>query len=242
MLPFLMRKKSLMIKKRVLLDQIAGGWALLRAGIGFQSKKAVGVKVARAKPNPPRGKGGVMALAKHRGVSGRAVHKALDERRISPPDPKNGWFSFARAMREWDKNTHEYVSAVSPGGPVSNTADAPAKARRNGHKGQNGQSGRNGYSDHLSDSARYTSARATNEENKAALSSLEVEKSAASLVLVADMKKAAFEMARRTRDRILALPDRLSARLAAISDATEVHDLLSDELESALRLLGEGRA
>ena len=93
----------------------------------------------------------------------------------------------------------------------------------------------------LSTAQRYQLARAQNEENKAQLSSLELEARAGSLASVDHMKKAAFECARRVRDRLLALPDRLAARLAATDDPAAVHELLTSELEGALQSIGQER-
>ena len=55
------------------------------------------------------------------------------------------------------------------------------------------------------------------------------------------MHRAVMETYRRVRERMLSIPDRLSPRLAATSNADEVYDLLTGELESALQLAGEGK-
>ena len=93
----------------------------------------------------------------------------------------------------------------------------------------------------LSPAERYQKARAAHEENRAALSTLEVQKQAGILVDAESMHRAVMETYRRVRERMLSIPDRLSPRLAATSNADEVYDLLTGELESALQLAGEGK-
>lgn len=48
------------------------------------------------------------------------------------------------------------------------------------------------------------------------------------------VESAWFEKGRMIRDRMLSIPDRLSALLASISDAARVHELLDSEMRKAL--------
>jgi transcriptional regulator with XRE-family HTH domain len=52
-------------------------------------------------------------------------------------------------------------------------------------------------------------------------------------------RREAFESARSIRDAVLAVPDRLSAELAAESDAGRVHSRLREELRAALEMVAE---
>ncbi len=55
----------------------------------------------------------------------------------------------------------------------------------------------------------------------------------------AQVERDQFEVARVVRDRMEAVPDRISAQLAAESDAAAVHRILSDEIRVALLALAE---
>ena len=185
----------------------------------------------RPKPNPPPGEGGIAALAKHRGVARSAARRALDSKRISPPNPKTGWFTFSKAMREWDRNTQVQAK---------NALRAKAPLGSNGHQGNGADPLRKervkASHQQVSDSVIYSHARAVNESNKAALSTMDVEQKSDSLVSAESVKRSVMETYRRVRERLLALPDRLAARMAAITESDEVHELLTSELESALLL------
>jgi hypothetical protein len=76
----------------------------------------------------------------------------------------------------------------------------------------------------------YAQARAARETFEAKLAKAKYEQMMEQLVNADEVKVAAFNRARRTRDLLLALPDRLSAVLAAESDADEVHRLLTEEV------------
>ena len=198
----------------------------------------VRTQVSRPKPNPPRGKGGIRAYARYRGVSEAAVRKALAAKRISPPNPKTGWLTFSKADREWERNTQAKPQAITlnkTGALGGTRVDDPGS----GLQGKTGQL--NGDAQRLSDAARYARARATVEENRAIMSSLEVAQRSGSLVSAEHVKRATFETYRRVRDRLLALPDRLAARLAATDDPAAVHELLTSELESTLQSVGQDR-
>ena len=57
------------------------------------------------------------------------------------------------------------------------------------------------------------------------------------LVLASAVQRAAQGAARRTRDAILAVPDRIAALLAAETDAARVYAILHAELAGILRAL-----
>ncbi|MBF0293870.1 MAG: hypothetical protein HQL96_01665 [Magnetococcales bacterium] len=66
---------------------------------------------------------------------------------------------------------------------------------------------------------------------------LELGRLKGSLLDAEDVKREVFEMARRTRDRILGIPYRVAASLAAETDAKAIERLLDDELRTALEEL-----
>jgi hypothetical protein len=80
-------------------------------------------------------------------------------------------------------------------------------------------------------------SRARREHYLAEKARLEVSQQRGELVSAADVKAAAFKKGRTVRDSIMAIPDRLAAQLAGITDPRQVHTLLSEELRVALRSL-----
>jgi hypothetical protein len=86
----------------------------------------------------------------------------------------------------------------------------------------------------------YSQARTLNEQYKAAIKKLEYEEKTGKLINAEVVKAAAFDCARRTRDAILNVPDRVSALLAAESREGAVRSLLTAELRSALEELSQG--
>jgi hypothetical protein len=191
------------------------------------------------------------AYAKHRGVSHTAVQKAVRYGRITTIDGK---LDPDVADREWREN----VDLTKPRNSVSGTPklvrapdapsaamliDAPAAAvplQRDVRVGAaavgvaetidetpDGSS----FAPPPTSSARgYAQARAARETYEAKLAKAKYEQLMEQLVGADEVKVAAFNRARRTRDLLLALPDRLSAVLAAESDADEIHRILSEEI------------
>ena len=60
------------------------------------------------------------------------------------------------------------------------------------------------------------------------------------LLPVEAVKKAAFDLGRALRDRMMGIPDRISGQLAVTSDANEVFRVLDEEIRLALRCLANG--
>lgn len=76
---------------------------------------------------------------------------------------------------------------------------------------------------------------------KARLAELELAEKAGALVLRAEVEAAVFGLARQAMDALDAIPDRLSAQLAAVTDAAAVHQLLSAELRNVMRDLAAAK-
>lgn len=83
-------------------------------------------------------------------------------------------------------------------------------------------------------------ARAVEIGYRARLAKLEYEKAVGALTRVDQVKREAFERARLLRDRILAVPGRLAADLAAETDARKLEKVLLEELRAALEEVGSG--
>ena len=72
---------------------------------------------------------------------------------------------------------------------------------------------------------------------QAELSRLETLKLRGELLVADDVKRAAFEQGRMIRDNLLALPHQLAPQIAAMTDAREIHLLLTAEFSKALQML-----
>jgi hypothetical protein len=160
-----------------------------------------------------------------RGVSGEAVRKAIasgrlvksvvhDEKGRPKIDP-------AIAATEWAQSTHPTHGgkrAEAPAPEIEAPSTPPADDR-----GAGGGA-----------AATFAQSRAIKEAYLARLAKLEYEEKSAVLVKADAVKKEAFRVARMVRDGLLNIPDRVSAELAADSDAFTIHRKLTLEIRKAL--------
>ena len=166
--------------------------------------------------------------AKHRGVSPPAVLKAIRSGRISQePD---GTIDPVKADSAWDRNTNpaqqrkpktaqptppaQAVTPTSPAQAVTPMAKPPS-------------------------APNYQASRAVKETYSARLAKLEYEKRSEKLISRDEVKIEAFNLGRRVRDRLMNIPHRMGAVLAAETDAAHIEHLIEDELRIALEELPE---
>jgi len=83
----------------------------------------------------------------------------------------------------------------------------------------------------------FNEARARLTDNKAKLTALQLEKESGKTIDAIEVEASAFTVARITRDAILAIPDRISAQLAAEDDINKIREMLLAELREALEEL-----
>jgi len=69
---------------------------------------------------------------------------------------------------------------------------------------------------------------------KAKLAQLEYEEKTAKLIDIDKVKKEAFRLARITRDAMIAIPDRIAAEIAGMTDPFAIHRKLTDEIRNAI--------
>ncbi|MBI4910969.1 MAG: hypothetical protein HY820_45585 [Acidobacteria bacterium] len=154
------------------------------------------------------------AYAKHRGVSLAAVQKAIKAGRIRTT--ADGKIDAAQADADWERNTgprrHPGKAASSPALPKS----APPAAEP------------------MPGGLDYARARAVRENYMARLAKIDFEERSGKLVSRDEVQVAAFNKFRTFRDGMLNIPDRVSAMLAAESDASRVHGSLTTEIRKAL--------
>jgi len=169
-----------------------------------------GKRGKKARPAPP-----LLSQAKyaeHRGVSRNAVHIAVRTGRI--PTTPDGKIDPAIADAAWEANTDpSSPRSVVTGNPYGPNGGAP-----------------NGLS---SASQTLHAHKVRQAEIDIAMSELALERERGHLVPAADVEKEAFETARRVRDALASMPDRLAPVLAGILDPLEVRRVLADEVRKA---------
>jgi hypothetical protein len=163
------------------------------------------------------------AFGRKLGVSLAAVQRAVAAGRITLTAGK---VDPAAAERQWRANT-------DPSKPRNILTGNPRKARPAGAPsvpmdfglGLPAAAGGQGSG------AEYARARATREIYQAHLAKLDLDRQMGLLVRADEMKVAAFNAARRARDQIISLPERLAVILAATPDPAEVHRILEEEAD-----------
>jgi hypothetical protein len=135
------------------------------------------------------------------------VQKAIADERISTqPD---GRIDPEIADVQWADTTRWGASNAMNGAEV--------RGHSSGHKPSN-----------------YAEARAERERYAALLARLKYEERAGGLVRRDQVEDAIFRTAREFRDRMQSIPDRISAVIAAQTDVAVIHQILSDEIRTAL--------
>lgn len=86
----------------------------------------------------------------------------------------------------------------------------------------------------LAEIGSYSEQRALLTQYKAGLAKIELDKASGAVVDVTAVQYAAFDTARRVRDSILNLPDRLAPLLAAESDVHTIRTMIDTELRRGL--------
>ncbi|MCC6366347.1 MAG: hypothetical protein IT165_22750 [Bryobacterales bacterium] len=155
------------------------------------------------------------AYAKHRGVSLAAVQKAIKAGRIRTA--ADGKIDVAQADADWERNTGPRQQAGKAASSVPPPKPAPAPA-----------------AEPMAGGLDYARARAVRENYMARLAKIDFEERSGKLVSRDEVQVAAFNKFRTFRDGMLNIPDRVSALLAAESDASKVHGSLTTEIRKAL--------
>jgi hypothetical protein len=99
---------------------------------------------------------------------------------------------------------------------------------------------RNTFYPHGGASPQYAQARTVHEHYRARLARLDYEERVGQLV--SKVEVAAFNQYRRFRDAMLNIPDRISAQLAAETDAARVYEILAAEIRKTLGDFADGAA
>lgn len=151
--------------------------------------------------------GSMRAYGRHRGVTHHAVQKAVEAGRITlTPDRR---VDFEQADAEWEANSlngNGRARRAQHHGPVSSGATRGTVAEAN---------------------RRFLEARAR-------LAELEYQLKVRELMPVAEVEKAAFECARRARDLLLSMANRLAPVVAGLNTTDECCRAIEKEVHDAL--------
>jgi hypothetical protein len=166
-------------------------------------------------------------------LSPSTVNEAIKRGRITLVEGK---IDPVLADREWAENT-------DPSTPRNRITGNPKHTKARGQPSQPMDlGGRYGGPEGDGDAAGYLKARAAREIYQAQLAKLQLDRERAQLVRADEVKIGAFNMARRARGQLLALPERVAATIAATQDAAEIHRILDEEIERICLDLSNGEA
>jgi len=160
--------------------------------------------------------------ARRLGVSHVAVQRAVKTGRISAVDGK---VDPAQADRQWQENTDQSK-------PRNRITGRPKQARTAGEPSEPMDMG--GADEAIggtNTATGYAKARAARELYQAQLAKLELDRQRGTLIRADEVRIGAFNMARKARDQLIALPDRVAALLAATQEPAEVQRILEEEIE-----------
>ena len=168
----------------------------------------------------------IRKYAAHRGISHVSVLKAIKSGRIEKA--ADGSIDVATADVDWEKNTnpgqqasqHHHAAARPATAPVSSSPLASVESIPESRS--------------AAGSLDYSKARAVRENYLARMAKLDFEERSDKLMSRDEVEVAAFKKFRDFRDSMLNIPDRMASVLAAESDPTRVHSLLSDEIRKML--------
>lgn len=162
------------------------------------------------------------AYARHLHVTEGAVRKAIKAGRITTV---GGKIDPGRADREWQANTRSGQAGSRVAGRAEPGAVPAGPWESTDGDGLGSVPGGNGSG------ADFAAARAARELYQSQVVKLGLDRQRGLLVRVDEVEKAAFALARKTRDQLRAIPDRLAAVLAAVPEPAEVRRILEEEVE-----------
>jgi hypothetical protein len=160
--------------------------------------------------------------ARMRGVTRQAVDAAVKSGRIADAVTDNGKLDVALADELWAANTN----------PVRGDHLRIRKTRKNTQEELIEAAMEIGVDPDALPSI--SESQTLKLAYQAKLAQLEYEEKTAKLVDAEDMKKRAFRVARVTRDAMMAIPDRVAAEFAGMTDAFAIHGKLTDEIRAAI--------
>ena len=146
---------------------------------------------------------------RHRGVSQQAVSKAVRSGRIPTTHGKIDPVAADLAWEAYTDLTKPRNSVIGNPAAGGDAGSKPTEARK------------------------WAAAHARREAALARIAELDHKARAGESVSRKDAQRIGFEAAREARDALLAIPDRISPILAGLTDAAEIHRVLSAEIVAA---------
>ena len=173
----------------------------------------------------------IRSYAKHKKVSEGAVRKAIKSGRIIPE--ADGTIDQAKADASWKRNTNQAQQRKQP--------STPPKVQQQPTKPTVMQQPTRPIAQKPSPpkvvGPDFQTSRAVKETYAAKMAMLDFEERTKGLVNADEVRVSAFNLGRRVRDRLLLIPHRIAAILAAEMDADKVEKTLADELRKAMEEL-----
>lgn len=203
----------------------------------------------------------IRECARRIGVSDTAIRKAIAAGRVSVAGHHEGngrpLLNFEDVLQNWRANTDPAMQRSTPAGKsgtvkasslVSDIGGAPLHPMRPGPRGGALKTGGEPRAPRLPDDdgeesasaggiPAYNESRAVREYYAAQNERLKHEEGAGLLVSAEQVKAEAFGFARKLRDAIMAVPDRIDAELAAETNSRKLNLRLKAELIKALEML-----
>ena len=141
--------------------------------------------------------------------------------------------------------THVAVLKAHKGGRISRNEDGtfdPDTVAREWRKNTDLRNGRNAITGHPKgtlngageETDSLTKSRTVFEAFRAALARLEYQRRSGALISADEVKRTAFNEFRRCREHLMAIPDRIAPVLVGMTDAEEIHKMLTEEITNAL--------
>lgn len=171
-----------------------------------------------------------------------AVFKAVKNGRLADAMLADGSIDPVKGDVAWEVNAHPGKVTKKPSGPSlpRDSVKAPKLSRRTAPKELEAQAKALGITP--GNVPSYNDSTKLLQACKAQLAEIELAEKIGNLVNKADVNKAAFNLARLTRDAMLGIPDRLAAELAGLTDPTTIHAKLLAEIRAALVQIVEAPA
>lgn len=175
---------------------------------------------------------GLRAYARHRGVSPSAVEKALKSGRIKKE--ADGTIDPVKADAAWNKNTNPAQQRKEQSTPPVRGKTKPSTAKPKPTQGdqENIPVPKGGV-------PGYQESRAKKEFCQAHMAFLDLEERKKKLLRAEEVEREAFELARRTRDRLLGVGSRVADVVAAETDHHKCEILINQEIRIALEELSK---
>lgn len=161
----------------------------------------------------------IRAYAARKGISDTAVRKAIKSGRITLT--QNGKINPTLADRQWKANTDPaQVYAIKEDSSARTTSSESASSVSSSGIG-----------------VSYQQSRAIREAYEARLKKLEFDERTGKLISTETVQREAFNAARKTRDMILNVPDKVIPLLIGKTDIHEMKEILRKELLRTLENL-----